>query len=314
MPHLASPALVLASLGLLTVACKPPKGTDVDPKQLIPAKANAVFGFRVDPLRSSPVGTAIGAAMRQDGDVSAMMDAATKCNVSLEPLRGFVAGEVDGDEFFGVIESPGIGDEDLMRCIEDEGSKSSGDKAGLVMFETRGDVRITPQEGGGYLVILNKDAVAVVDRAWEDAVFAAIEQPSARNTDTTLAKALAEVDPDAHLWATASISESDVADMTDVPGADALRSVAMSLDVSKGIGMDVKLGFTEADKASSFRTALPTLAQELAPSLGEVGLPTDLLASLKVAGEGTVVSAALQIPDEAVPGLVATIATLMATP
>jgi len=314
MPQLVPSVAILASLCLAPVACKQAKGVDVDPKLLIPAQASLAVGFRLDPLRNSPVGTTVGIAMRQDPEIAVMMDAAIKCNVSLEPLHGFVAGTTDGDEFVGVIESPGIGDTDLVQCIEDEGRALSGGGKGMLLFETRGDVRITPQEGGGYLVILNKDAIVVVDRIWQDTVFAAIEQPSTRSSDTVPAKAIAEVDPKAHAWAAAAVHPEDVADMTDVPGAAALRSVAMSLDLSQGIGVDAKLGFTDAEQAGSFRTAVPTLAQVFAPSLGEVGLPTDLLASLKVAGEGTVVSASLQIPNETVPGLMGTVATLMAAP
>jgi hypothetical protein len=90
--------------------------------------------------------------------------------------------------------------------------------------------------------------------------------------------------------------------------------MAMSLDLSQGIGIDARLGFSDADEAGSFRTAMPKLAQELGPALGEVGLPTDLLASLKVAGEGTVVDAELQIASDAVPGVVGTVSALMAEP
>jgi hypothetical protein len=315
MARLAPSILLLTSLCLGPSGCKQAKGIDIDAKQLIPAEANVAFGFQLDPVRKSPLAPALAGAMRGDRDFSAVMDAAGTCNVSLEPLHGFFAGKLESeDKYFAVIESPGLGDEDIVRCIEEKSTEITGGKKGLILFETRGDVRITPQEGGGYLIILNKDAIAVVDRAWEDAVFAAIEQPAARNTDTALTKALAGVDPSSHIWIAAPIAEADVADMGDVPGADALRSVAMSLDLSAGIGLDVNLGFADAEKAGVFRTAMPTLAEEIAPALGEAGLPTDLLASLKVAGEGSMVNAKLQIASEAIPGLVGTMTALMAQP
>lgn len=306
--------VVLASLCVGPVACKKPKGVDVDPRQLIPADADAVIGFRLDPVRSSPLGAAIGGAMRTDRDLSAVMDAAVECKVALEPLGGFVAGKIDGESFLGVIEAPGIGDEDLVKCIETEARERTGEKTGFFLFETRGDVSVTPQEGGGYLIILNKDAIAVVDRTWEDAVFAAIAEPSKRNTETALAKALAELDAKTHLWIAALVSETAAAELGDFEGGEGLRTVTASVDLSQGIGLATRLGFTDAEKAGAFRTTLPEAAKAIAPSLGEVGLPTNLLDALKVAGEGPVVTADLQISADAAPGIVSTVAMLAAAP
>lgn len=311
-PSLVSSTLCLSLLCLAPLACKEAKGTDVDPKLLVPADADIVMGFVLDPVQKSPIGPMLGTAMRSDNEVAAGMDAAAKCVTDLGSLRGFIAGQMDGDDkFLGVVHSPGIGDESVVRCIEDEMRKLEGGKDGIIMFETRGDVRITPQEGGGYLIILNKDAIAVVDKPWEDAVFAAIEQPAARNTDSALAKAVAGVDPEAHLWVTAMLDESDVADMGEVPGATAIRSVAAALDLGSGIGIDVDLGLTDSSKAGELRAALPAMMEEVAPSLPELGLPADLLKGLKIEGEGAVVSAKLQIPGDAVPGLLATMMALM---
>lgn len=306
--------VVLASLCVGSTACKQAKGIDVDPRQLVPADADAVIGFRLEPVRSSPVGAAIGSAMRTDRDLSAVMDAAVECKVALETLGGFVAGKIDGESFFGVIEAPGIGDQDIVKCIETEARERTGEATGLYLFETRGDVSVTPQEGGGYLIILNKDAIAVVDRTWEDAVFAAIEDPAKRSTDTPFAKAIAEIDAKSHLWLAAGVSEAAAAELGDFAGGEGLRTVTASFDLSQGIGVVTRLGFTDAEKAASFRAALPDVAKVIAPSLGDVGLPTTLLDSLKVAGEGPVVAAELQIPADAAPGIVTTLATLAVAP
>ncbi|MCX4240422.1 hypothetical protein [Paraliomyxa miuraensis] len=308
---LVSSVPLLSLLCLAPLGCKEAKGTDVDPRLLVPGDADVVMGFSLDPVRQSPLGPMLGTAMRSDHDMSSAMDATSKCVTDLSALRGFVATQMDADDkIFGVVQSPGIGDESVVRCIEDAMREADGEKGGIILFETRGDVRITPQEGGGYLIILNKDAIAMVDGPWEDKVFAAIEQPASRNSDSPLAKAMAGMDAGAHLWVAATLDESDVADLGDVPGATAIRSVVAALDLASGIGIDVDLGFTDAEQAGAFEEALPAMMEEIGPSLPEAGLPADLLEGLKIEGEGTVVSTKLQIAGDAVPGVLTTMMAL----
>lgn len=308
------PLALSCSLLLVPIGCKQAKGVEMDTKLLIPADADVAFGFQLDVVRSSPVGPAIAGAMRGDSDISAMMDAAPKCNLSLEGMHGFFAGKLESDdEFLAVVEAPGIGDEDIVKCVEDETRKATGGKDGILLFSTRGDVRTTPQEGGGYLIILNKNTIVVVGRPWEDAVFAAIEQPTASKAETTLTKAIGGVDPSAHLWVSAVIAEADVADL-EIPGSAAIRWVAVSLNLASGLGIDTNLGFTAAEEAATFRTAMPELVEELGPAIGEVGLPEDLLASLKIGGEGSTVNAKLEIASDVVPAVVAMMGAVMSEP
>lgn len=307
------PAVLLSSLCFAHFGCKQAKGVEMDAKQLIPADAEIAFGFELDPVRKSPLASALSVAMRSDADLSAMMDAVPKCDINVEAMHVFFAGKMDtDDEFVAVVEAPGIGDEDIVKCAENEIRKVTGGKDGILLFSTRGDVRTTPQEGGGYLIILNKNTLVIVGRSWEDAVFAAIESPTVK-PESALHKAIAGADTSAHMWGVATIAEADVADL-EIPGSAGIRSLAMSLNLATGLGVDVSFGFVDAEKADEFRTAMPAVAEELTPALAEVGLPADLLASLKVAGEGTTVSAKLQIASEALPGLVMTVGAIMAEP
>jgi hypothetical protein len=224
-----------------------------------------------------------------------------------------VATDVDHEErLFAAIKAPGLGDEDKVRCIEEKVNEATGRTNGMIVFETKGDVRITPKEGGGHLIILNKDTLVDVDKSWEDQVFKAIEDPSARVTDSPLAKALARVDHNAHAWVSAILAESARSELTEVPGADGLDSVNAAIDLGDGLALDLDLGFAEADKAEAFRTAATTMLEEVKPQADQLGVPKELLDSVAIAGEGPQVTAKAKIGKDALPQVLGAMGGLMA--
>ncbi|MBC8069333.1 MAG: hypothetical protein IAG13_13440 [Deltaproteobacteria bacterium] len=305
----SSVLLVLATL----CACKEPKGVEVDARHLVPAEADAVFGFELAPLRDSPIGPLIHTAMQGDADMRGMLASIPDCDVDLANMRGLMATVVDAnDKFVAVIESPNIGDEGTVRCIEKGFAKATGGPSGILLFETKGDVRVTPQQDGGYLVVLNKNAIAIMDKSWEDVVFAAIADPATRNTTTPLAKALAQVDAKTDAWFAVALPDEARAGMTDIEGADGITVVRASADLSSGMKLDVGLSTRDAPNAKVLEGSLTKLITELKPGLAGVGLPATLLDTLTVKANDADVAASLAVDEGALPGVIATLAPLFA--
>lgn len=305
----SSVLFVLATLA----ACKEPKGVEVDPRQLIPADAVAVFGFELDPLRNSPIGPVLHAAMQSDADMRAMLASVPSCNVDLANLRGVFAMDPDADDkLMAVVESPNIGDEDTVRCIDKEFTKATGGKEGILLFETKGDIRATPQEGGGYLIILNENAIAVVNKQWETTVFAAIDTPSSRDTTTPLAKSIEHVDPKTDMWFAMALSDSDRANFAEVEGADGLAVVSATADLSSGMKLDIGLDARDAANAKVLEGSISKMLAEVKPGLADAGMPPTLLDTLKVSTKDAHVSATFDLGKDVLPAVITAMAPLFA--
>ena len=285
--------------------CKEFKGIEIDARALIPKEATMAAGFEVEPIRKSAAGEPIHAAMKDDGDVGPMLIAIPKCKLDTTTMRGFIATTMDDDDkFLAVIEAPGIGDKDMVRCLEKEIGEASGEGSGLILFETKGKVLATPQEGGGFLITLNKNSIAIVDQPWEDEVFAAIENESARNTDSVVAKAAAEIDPSTDVWVAYAPSDGDRADLRDVPGASDLQGLSVLADLSEGLKLDARFTFPDADKAKAFGDGLGPLLSEMKPMLAGFGLPAKALDAVKPEQKDAIVSLGLTVDATGFPKVV----------
>jgi hypothetical protein len=297
-------------------ACKQPKGVQVDARELVPLDATGAFGFELEPVRSSPLGPLVHGAMQTDTEMKAMIAAIAECNIDLANLRGMFATVLDGDDrVVAVVEAPKIGNEDTVRCIEKGFARGTGKSdSGLILFDTRGEVRTLAQEGGGFLVILNENAIAVVDKPWEDQFFASLENPAARNTTTPLAKAVAKVDPGSDAWFAVALSDSDRADFADLQGADGVSTITAFADLAKGMKLDIVLDARDAANAKQLETSVRTTLDEAKPGLAAAGLPATLLDHTKVASSDARVTATVEIDADALPGILTALAPLMAAP
>lgn len=299
------------ALGLaLTAACTPDvKGVEVAAIDLVPAGADMVIGMTLAPVRGSALSAPLWGAMQSDPDIAGIARAMETCDVALDNLTAMLASTVEGAELLIVMEAPGIGNEDKMKCVEKEGTPA-GEDPGVLRFETHGDIRRAPQEGGGWLIILNKNAIAVVDTTWEVEVFNRIANESARAKDGPLAGVLGRVDPKQHLWAALTFSEAERADFGDLNGADGLTDILVNVDLSTGMAVTANMGFDKAANASSFTEAFPPLLTMSKGELVAIGLPPEAVDSVKLNAEGPSVRAVMTVSAEELPGLISLIVSL----
>lgn len=293
--------------------CKQPKGVDIEPMQLVPKDATMVAGFSLDPVRKSLIGDALTPAMRADADIAAMATAISECEVNTSDFHGVLATQLDADDrFMAVVQSPGIGEESVVRCMEKEISKATGGESGIILFETRGDVRITPQEGGGYLIMLNKNTIAVVDKPWEDVVFAAIESADARNTDSPIAKLVSTVSADTDVWLAMELGDEERAGLSDVPGGSGLQAVLITGDLDDGLALQGVFDLSGDEDGGAFREGLAPLLKDAAPAFADVGITAATMDAAKIGGEGARVELSMSIGPDAFPKFVESISALMA--
>jgi hypothetical protein len=305
-------ALAVVSLVAL-VACKPPKGVQVDARELVPSDASGAFGFELEPVRTSPIGPLLHDGMESDSDMKAMLAAVPECNLDLPHLRGMMAGIFEGDErIVAVVEAPKIGDEDTVRCIEKGFARAQGrSDAGLILFDTRGDVRTLDQEGGGKLVILNENALAFVDAPWEQQFFASLENPASRNTTTPLAKAVAKIDPGTDAWFSLALTDAQRAELGDLQGGDGIATATMLADLGNGLKLDIAMDARDEANAKQLETSIRTLLDEVKPGLAAQGFPAGMLDKTKVSAAESRVTATIEVGSDALPGLLGAFVPMM---
>lgn len=302
---------LVLGLAVLLPACKTAKGVDIEPAALVPKDAGLVVGFDLKPLTTSPLGSSLAAVLKNDSETAALFTGFEKCEVDLEHLHAMVAATFASETLMAVVESPGVGDEKVVRCIETEIAEATGEDAGIIMFETKGDVRITPQEGGGHLIILNKNTIVIADAPWDTAVLEAIETPSARNTETPMAQLLKDAGEGSDMFLALTVGPVERQELGELPGGASMQSALMKVGLSEGAKLDAAFDFSEEADAGTFRTAVPGLFAMAKGELTGAGLPADLLDSLKFGGEGKQVTATWSVDAEAVSGIADTLGAAM---
>ncbi|MBL9107007.1 MAG: hypothetical protein JNL82_39265 [Myxococcales bacterium] len=296
-----------APLALLLGACAEPKGVDVDPRALIPAGADVVFSFEVEAVKNSSFGPLLYAAALGNEDMRNAVTSLPSCPIDIKNMRVTFAGVMESTEerFMGVLESPGIGTQDNIKCLEREQAKVAGRPApGWLMFSTRGDVSTLAQEGGGKLVILNKNTVVFMTAAWEEPVFAAIEQVDQRKKDTPLARAAAAIDAGTDAYLVVTLGDAHRAAMPELAGFDAADSVAVTGDLSAGIKLDLDIVTRTAAKAEELRGGIDGVVTGLKEGLEPMGLPKDLLDGTTTTAKDTHVNTKLTLGADALPKLI----------
>ncbi len=296
------PSLLVCSLALLTVtACSTKaKGVEVDALDLVPTGADFVAGFEVDSIRASPLGAPIWSAMATDPDFSSIAKGIGECDIEAKDLQGTIALDLATEDIVAVIEAPGIGSEKKMRCLENEIAKADGEFSGLMLFETHGSVRRVPQEGGGWLVILNKDAVGFVEGQFEDEFFERIEKPEARTKPPELAAAMERVDHTHDIWAAFVIDDAFRADLADFEGSEKASDIGFVLDFDDGLAMEVRIGFPADAQAEreAFEGAAKMVLEMSRGELGSLGLPEKTVKSFAIAHTDDAVSLTAKVPAD----------------
>lgn len=312
---MSRPLLVLGSASLLLLgACGDVKGVDVDVRALIPAGADLVIGLEVGPLQRSPLGPLLYTAATTQADLQALLTSVPGCSVDPSGLRLTFAGSVHHDDrYLLVVEGPGIGVEDTLKCLEREHAKAAGGTAPTFLwFTTRGDVRTIAQEGGGSLVILNKNAVLAMSGPWESTVFDAIEKPELRVTDSPLARAIAAIDPATDMWIAATLSDAERAAIVDLNGSEGVQVVSVTGDLTAGLALGVVLDTRDAAHATDLKTAVDEALPGVKAGLELSGLPANLLDTTTTEATGPRFSARLKIAADALPGVILGLAPMFA--
>lgn len=304
-----------APLALLLAACAEPKGVAIDPRELIPAGADVAFSFELEAVKNSAFGPLLHAAALTSDDLRPVIAGVPNCQIDLTRMRVTFAGalEASDQKFLGAVESPGIGSEKVVECLEREQAKAAGRSApGWLAFSTRGDVRTLEQKGGGKLVILNKDTVVFMTGGWEEAVFKVIEQPSKRENNSELLQSVLKLDAQTDAWLVVTIGDVQRAAMPELKGIDGAELLTTTADLSQGVKLALAFDTTAPAKAGELKEGLDTILLGLKLGLEPIGLPPTLLDGAATTVDGDRVTTRIELGADTLPKLLAAAAPLFA--
>lgn len=300
-PRFRTSVLLLSAVTWAMAGCTEPKGVQIDLVDLVPSAASAAFGLSIGALQGSPIGTALAPLVGADSDMTALSTALKNCPVDLTQLRVVAAGNPSDESLVMMITAPGVGKRDTVRCLENESNKATGEPTSFIFFSSRGDVSVSDMEGGGKLILVNKNALVIAEPRWEAAIFDAIEHPDKRDKSKPLLAALERIDPKADLWVSAAFVPSDVSDLAELPGATALRTLNIAARLGAEVNLTVDLGFEQDSSAQLFESGIPGLLEGLKAEYPDGGPAIALLDKMQLSRAGNQVRATTNVAADQVP-------------
>ncbi len=249
---------------------------------LLPADLDFGMQLNVAVIAASPLAAPIktlaaGAAVEIDG----MFQGFSACGLDTTGTHVFLGGHYDSadDQYLLILESPGIGSKKKVNCLERALRKATGEGQGLLSYQTRGPVLVTPQEGGGWLIILNKNVLVVTSEGFMKAVFERIEKPETR-TQGRLAKAMATTDNEAAGSVTMIATEFLQSEL-ELPGVESLRHLNLVFALQDNLITNAQMHFETTEQATAMYSEVAPLLEEAKPAIvDELGLSEDLVESL----------------------------------
>lgn len=300
--RVAVPLLVASGLLVATPGCtKKAEGVQVTLEDVLVADVDAVVGFDVGALRKSPMAAPLGPMLSADPDLGPILSVTDDCNVNLDDMKITMGTtfESEGNKLILMIESPGVGKNDTLSCLEKKASAALGLGASNFHAETRGKVQVALDDDGGYTIVANENQVVLVTKEWSELVLSQVNG-EAKPQPALVADALELSGKDADFYVALHSSPAIAGDLSDLPKADELSDLAIRVEASDKADAKVLFGYKSAEAANTAGEVIKALLAEAAPALGEVGMPASVGDSLKSSVDGQTVSAEVSLSAEAI--------------
>jgi hypothetical protein len=208
-----------------------------------------------------------------DAKAKEMMEASKACNIDVEKFDSVVFGTDGKDNVAVVISGAGLGVADNLTCISDKVKEKNDGKA---PFTIEGkELKMADDNGTGY--IINDTTVVFSSKGWASAVKELTEGKGKSAMDGANKAVFAKADKSKTIWFAGKAPEGMLP-----PQAEGLESGNGSIDLSKGLAVNVVATFNDAAKA----TALQDMAKgALAASKAMItaqGVPESVIDGLKI--------------------------------
>ncbi|PRP94905.1 hypothetical protein ENSA7_77280 [Enhygromyxa salina] len=233
---------------LVLPACK--GGASADAVKLIPDEAEFIVGLNPKTITGSDLYKEFSSEFEKEDDFKEAMKAFEDCGLKPTEFDAVVIGASQTEDFVAVIVGDGIGEDDNASCVIKNIQKMSGEEEAAEVSKEDGKKVIQFTDGRAYLV--NKNMMALSTTAWEDKVGELIDGKGTPAIENGKKDLYGKVDAKAAVWFIADVP-AELAGMAAMaaPEATAVKTVAGSVDLSKGVALDFIAGFGDEAKAKA---------------------------------------------------------------
>ncbi len=268
---------------LLLPACK--GGASADAVKLVPDDAEFIVGINPKALTGSDLYKEFSSEFEKEDDFKEAMTAFEDCGLKPTEFDAVVIGATANEDFVAIIVGDGVGEDDNASCVIKNIQKMSGDEESAEVTKSDGKKVIELGDGRAYLV--NKNMLALTTTSWEDKIGELVDGEGKAAIDNGKKDLFGKVDSKAAVWFIAEVP-ADVAGMGAMMGAPEVadvKTVAGSVDLSKGMALSFIAGFGDDDKAEAVVEKVTSMVDEVKDT-DEVKDFSDVVNSLKIEASG----------------------------
>ncbi|MFO7563815.1 MAG: hypothetical protein R6X02_14310 [Enhygromyxa sp.] len=272
----------LAVSVLVLPACK--GGASADAVKLVPNEAEFIIGMSPKAIGESELYKSFSSEFEKEDDFKQMVAIFEDCGLKPFEFDAVVVGANQGGEFVAVVAGSGVGKKDEASCVIKNIQKQAGDEEIADVVKEDGKSVINFTDGRAYLVNDNMLALATTD--WQSAVGELIDGKGSPAIENSKKDLMGKVDTKKAVWFVAQVP-AEVAGMAALAGPELteVKSVAGSLDFSKGVAVEFVAGFDADDKAKGAADKVQSLFDQ-----GKGQAPEDLKGmteSVKIEASGS---------------------------
>ncbi|MEM9462861.1 MAG: hypothetical protein AAGF11_52455 [Myxococcota bacterium] len=220
-----------------------------------------------------------------EAEAREVLDGMNACGVPLSKVDRLVAGFTMGDDVVLGVRATGLAQAKTLDCLAREIGKSTGTPAWS--RTTTGCSTTLEIDGGkakGFAV--GRDMLVVASASLAGAVERRIEGKDVSALDGKLRWARREVDMGHTAWVAGNLPPAVAAGMGSMSGLD---HVGLSVDATKGLGLQVSMGFVSPRDATAAKTELSGLVIQARAMLPMVGLPESVADTITLEARGRAV-------------------------
>lgn len=266
--------------------CRAPKVTEG--RELLPASLDVVGGIDLKGMVSSPLWAEVDKLLKTDPDASKSMSALDRCGLGLASWHDVAMGANTGggDDVVMVVEAKGLGSVKTLECVARE---LGTPLPKLSARKVDGCVDAFDVDDGGSIIFVDADTLAFVSSApLERAVVDRMKGKGKGALDSGLKWARSGLDLGKTMWFAVAVSKTMRSEIGKFgPG---LQRLGGTIDASKGLGLDIGLGYDTTTRAKEMKGTIETEIAPLKMMGPMLGVPSKVLNSIDIDRSGETVS------------------------
>lgn len=278
-----APARSEASAYVVAPACGPAKVGSL--RELLPDdKIIGALEVDVAHLQRGKLFPEVERVLAAEG--AEVLDAMNACGVPLAKVEGLMVGFSDHDDVVFGVRAKGLGEPATLDCLATKIEKATGKAPWKrVSSACETTLEVPDEDAKGFVV--GRDMVVFASKSLEGAVARRVEGKDRSALHGRLGWARSEVELGSTAWMAANLPAGAAAGLS--PELAGLAHVGVSIDATRGLGLQMGAGFGSSSEAKAAAKSLESQLDQAKAMLPLLGLPASVADALSVEAKGKLV-------------------------